>query len=198
MTGPPRQTPGASDPRLSVVSIFRDPANLFLRHWNWKAALLSAAGRAPVFLATTYSYGWRRATLAVAVETAYRAGTAGFFAAFIQAIRNRRPTWLAVLLTTGAVPAVSLGLDYLLHLLMGTPNLRAGILVSLIISAITSLFNWYSMQRGTLLVGQEQNSLVMDLCRMPGLILGFLLVPFSWMWRCTRQVFVPCGADHDD
>ncbi len=180
------------------MSIFRDPSTVFLRHWNWKAAVLSAVGRAPIFLVTTYSYGWRSAALAATVETAYRAGTSGVFAAFIQAVRHRRPAWLAILLITVAIPAVSLYLDFLLHVLMRTPNLGAGILASLIISAITSLFNWYSMCRGTLLVGQEQDSFGHDLCRLPRLILGFVLAPPAWMWRCTRQVFVTCGANDDD
>ncbi len=187
-----------ADCRFSVMSIFRNPAPVFLEYWNWKAALLSAVGRAPIFLVTTYSYGWRSATLAVALETGYRAGTAGIFSGFIQAVRNRRPTWLAVLLITIAVPGVSQGLDYLLHRLMATPNLRAGTLVGLIISAITSLFNWYSMRRGTLLVGREQDTLVHDLCNLPRLVVGFLLAPPAWVWRCTRQVFVPCGGEHDD
>jgi hypothetical protein len=181
-----------------VMSILRDPASVFLRHWNWKAALLSAVGRSPVFLVTTYSFGWRSATLAVAVETAYRAGTAGLFAAFTQVVRNKRPIWLAITLITVAIPVVSLGLDCLVHLTMRTPNLGVGILISFIISAATSLFNWYSMRHGTLLVGREQDRFVNDLRRMPKLILGFLLVPPAWMWRCTRQVLATCGGHHDN
>lgn len=180
------------------MPMFRHPITIFLRQWNWKAALLSAAGRAPIFLITTCSYGWRSVSLAVAVETIYRAGTAGIFAAFTQAVRNRRPLWQAILLMTVAVPVVSQTLDFLIHHLMGTPNLRTGTLVSTIISAITSLFGWYSMRRGTLLVGAEQDSLLTDLCRLPGLILSFILLPPVWMWRFTQQTFATSGGDHED
>ena len=157
--------------------------------WNWKAAALSAACRAPIFVVTTYSYGWRAVTLASSVEALYRAGTAGLFAALTQAVRNRRPTWLAVSLVIGMIPATALALDYVLHLAMGTPNLMKGMLVSLIVSAFTSLFSWYSMRRGTLLAGKGQASLASDLCRMPGLVLEFFLEPARWIGHCTRRLF---------
>ncbi len=180
------------------MSVFRNPASIFVVCWNWKAALLSIVGRAPIFLVTTFSHGWRSATLAAGVETAYCAASAGVFAGFIQTVRNRRPTWLAALLVIVAVPAVSQVLDYLVHLLMATPNLRIGSLASLTFSVISALFNWYSMRHGTLLVGSEQDSFANDLRRLPRLVVGFLLAPPAWVWRCTRQVFVPCGGGHGD
>jgi hypothetical protein len=183
--------------RLSVSSVFRHPGAIFPKRWNWKAALLSAVGRAPVFLITTFSFGWRASSRAVVLETAYRAGTAGIFASIIQEVRNRRPIWLAISIITVAVPAVSQVLDYVLHFLMHTPNLHTSLLVSLIISAVTSLFSWYSMRRGTLLVGREQDSFAHDLCKLPRLILGFIIAPPVWIWRYTRHVFATCGAHND-
>jgi hypothetical protein len=165
-----------------------------LQYWNWKAAALSAAGRAPIFLATTYRFGWRAATVAVTAEALYRAGTAGFFAAFTQAVRNRRPVWLAMLLVAVAVPTIALVLDCLLHLAMGTPNLMKGMLAATAVSAVTSLFNWYSMRRGTLLVGQGEMSFAYDLCRLPRLILEFLLEPPLWMLRCCKSLLAERGS----
>jgi hypothetical protein len=170
----------------------------FVERWNWKAAVLSIIGRAPIFLITTYAYGWRSATLAAGVETTYCAGTAGVFAGLIQTVRSWRPVWVAALLITVGIPVFSQGLDYSVHYLIHTPNLRTGTLASFAFSEISALFNWYSMQRGSFLVGSEQDSFLTDLCRLPRLILGFVLAPPTWMWRCTRQVFVPCGGEHDD
>ena len=82
------------------MTISRNSTIIFLEQWNWKAALLSAVFRAPVFLVTTFSYGWHSTTLAVGVEAVYRTATAGIFAGFIQSVRNKRPIWLAVLLIT--------------------------------------------------------------------------------------------------
>ena len=136
------------------------------------------------------------ATFAVAVETAYRAGTAGVMAGVIQRVRDWRPIWLATILITIAVPVLSQILDYALHLLMRTPNLRVATLVSLIFTEIASLFNWYSMQRGSFLVGSEQKSLLHDLYSLPQLIAGFVFAPALWMWRGMRQCFVtPGGGD---
>jgi hypothetical protein len=175
-----------ADDRLPVLATFRDPA-IVIRQWNWKAAALSAASRAPIFLVASYSYGWDRALLAFTVEIAYRATTAGFFAAFTQAIRYRRPTWLAALLITIGVPAVSLSLDYRIHRLMHTPNLGASILVSIMMSVTASLFTWYSMRHGTLLVGEEQDKFLNDLRRLPRLVLGFAAMPFIWTRRITGR-----------
>jgi hypothetical protein len=164
------------------------------QYWHWKAAVLSAAGRAPIFVLTTYRFGWRAVTVAVTAEALYRAGTAGFFAAFTQHFRNRRPVWQAMLLIAVAIPAVALILDCLLHLAMGTPNLRKGMLAATVVSAATSLFNWYSMRRGTLLVGRGGMSLASDLCRLPRLILEFLLEPPLWMLRRWKGLFAERGT----
>ena len=56
----------------------------------------------------------------------------------------------------------------------GTPHLRIAEIVSLFVSAISALFNWYAMRRGTLLVGGEGGSFGGDLRRLPRLLFGFL------------------------
>lgn len=168
----------------SIISI--------LRNWNWKAAVLSAVGRAPIFLIATFSYGWRSVSLAVAVEFAYRAGSAGFFASCIQSIRWSSPGWRSVFQVTVLIPAVSLLLDYVLHRAVGTPNLKTGIVISFMVSALTSLFNWYSMRRGVLIVGSESRSLLCDLKSMPVVIVGFLLEPPVRAWRFGRQILQSC------
>jgi len=172
--------------QMSAGSDLRQSPVLYL--WNWKAATLSATGRAPIFLAATLSHGWHAAVVAALLEAAYRAATAGFFGALIEAIRRARPRWLALATVLVIIPAASLFFDYLLHHRMGTPNLRAGISISFAVSAMTSLFNWHSMRRGALLVGRERRTLRADLALMPWLIADFVIGPVWWVWRGTRQL----------
>ena len=73
-----QETP--SDHGPSLMASLRSSAAVLVEQWNWKAALLSAVGRAPIFLATTHSYGWHSAVMAAALETGYRGATAGLFA----------------------------------------------------------------------------------------------------------------------
>jgi len=181
---PAGRPPGTTDP----VPVFPHLLRTCFCRWNWKAAVLSASGRAPIFLATTCAFGWRRASLAAAVDTGYRAGAAGFAAALVQELREYRPIWFALMSITVAIPAVLLWWEYLLHLAMRTPNLREGMLVSLVISAVMSLFDWYSMRRGALLVGEGQRSFLDDLCQLPRLAGAFASAPLVWLWRNKRRI----------
>jgi hypothetical protein len=140
-------------------------------------------------------HGWRRVSLAMTVEAAFRIGTTGFFAAATQAFRNAGPNWLALLLMLTGFPLLTLGLDGLLHAAMRTPNLMLGMIISLALSALASIFDWYIMRRGTLLVGEEASSFLEDLKALPLLILSFLVEPSLWAWRSTRQRFLRSEAD---
>jgi hypothetical protein len=46
-------------------------------------------------------------------------------------------------------------------------------MVSLMLSALSALFNWYAMRRGTLLVGGEGRGFGEDLRRLPRLMFNF-------------------------
>ncbi len=175
--------------------LLTSPYDTFILRWNWKAALLSASVRAPIFLLTTIGHGWRRASLAMIVEAAFRAGSTGFFAAATQAFRNAKPAWMALLLMLTGFPIVTLVLDGLLHLAMHTPNLAVGMVISLILSALASMFDWYIMRRGTMLVGGEGNSFWADMKALPPLALSFVLEPPVWAWRSTREWFVGSEAE---
>ena len=53
--------------------------------------------------------------------------------------------------------------------------------------AISALFNWYAMRRGTLLVGTEGRAFATDLHRLPVLIVSFLAVlPLKLLERLKR------------
>jgi hypothetical protein len=172
-----------------------NPYGAFILLWNWKAALFAASIRGPLFLLTTLAHGWRHASFAMLVEAAFRAGITGFLGAATQALRNARPRWLALTVMLAGFPLLSLLLDGLLHLAVHTPNLALGMLVSLLLSALASVFDWYIMRRGTMLVGPEGSSLWSDLKSLPALCGGFLLAPPIWIWRCTCNWLLSSGAD---
>src|ERR1700733_4773982 len=119
--------------------------------WNWKAGLLSAIYRAPIFFLTSLRAGWRLAVSAMVAETAFRVVTSGFYGAVTQAIRRLEPPWLGIAIVLFLAPAAVQLLEFAVHLLSGTPNLKAGLIVSTVMTAVASLFNWYSMRQGALL-----------------------------------------------
>jgi hypothetical protein len=157
-----------------LASLVRDPLRI-VRLWNWKSALLSIILRGPIFLVATIRQGWEASLAALFIETLYCALTAGFYGALVQSLRNAQPQWMTVSFLTLVVPAIFQVLEYTLHWFRGTPHLRLAEIVSIIVSAISALFNWYAMRRGTLLVGGEGNRLCKDLRQLPKLLLSFLL-----------------------
>lgn len=94
----------------------------------------------------------------------------------MQELKDAEPQWLTGVFLVGVIPVVFQVLEYLLHWFRGTPHLRAAVIVSLVVSALSALFNWYAMRRGTLLVGREGKSFGGDLQRLPRLVIGFLAV----------------------
>jgi hypothetical protein len=142
--------------------------------WNWKSALLSILLRGPIFLVATARHGWKASLGAFLVESLFCALTAGFYGAMVQFLRNAEPPWLTITFLTIVMPAGFQGLEYWLHWLRGTPHLRVAEIVSVVISACSTLFNWYAMRRGTLLVGGEGASFASDLRRLPLLFFRFI------------------------
>jgi hypothetical protein len=74
------------------------------------------------------------------------------------------------------VPGIFQTLEAYLHWIRGTPHLRIVESASIAVSAISSLFNWYAMKKGTLLVGGEGDSFASDLRRLPKLLLSFIVL----------------------
>jgi hypothetical protein len=85
------------------------------------------------------------------------------------------------------VPALFQAVEFLMHRYHGTPHLRIAEFVSIFISGISSLFNWYAMRHGALLVGGEGRSFSSDLRRLPELIVGFVTALPEWL-KERRQV----------
>jgi hypothetical protein len=177
------QKQSSSDVVAALSDLALHPAQTFFYSWNWKAALLSASLRAPLFFFATLRHGLKAISTAVLVEAIYSAFMSGCFGAFVQKMRNARPLWASALLIVVVLPAVVLWLDYLLHLYTGMPNLKGGMWAAASLCVLSSLFNWYLMKRGNLLVGNSARSFASDLKRMPRMVFDFV----SWVPRhCYR------------
>jgi hypothetical protein len=163
---------------MNLLNVFRElvrhPGRLLVQRWNWKAAVFSSTLRAAIFLFANLSAGWKAATGAMLAEFCYRAVTAGFYGAFTQAFRQAEPAWAAALAVAILLPAVSHSIELAVHLARGTPRIVTSIVASVIFTIVSTLFNWFAMRRGALIVGAEGGSLLQDLKRLPRLICAFL------------------------
>ena len=145
---------------------------------------MSALYRAPIFFFTSLRAGWQLALSAMFAETAFRAITSGFYGAVTQALRRLEPAWLAIVIVLVLAPAAVQLMEYAVHVVSGTPNLKTGILVSSALTGIASLFNWYAMRHGTMLTGREAQPFWSDLKRLPGILVGFLVaIPKALLGR---------------
>jgi hypothetical protein len=162
-------------PRLVnlLFGIVRHPYQL-LQLWNWKSALLSIILRGPIFFVAGVRQGWAAAMAALFTESIFCAISAGLYGAVVQTLKDAEPQWLTGIFLTVVMPVIFQVLEYLMHWFRGTPHLRIAEIVSLVVSGVSALFNWYAMRRGTLLVGRGSGGFGGDLRRMPRLLFGFL------------------------
>ncbi|MGO9403407.1 MAG: hypothetical protein ACLPVW_08045 [Terriglobales bacterium] len=158
-----------------LFGLLRRPQQLLLL-WNWKSALLSTILRGPIFCIAAVQRGWEAAIAALFTESVFCVLSAGFYGAIVQILKDAEPRWLTGIFLTLALPVAFQVLEYLLHWFRGTPHLRVAAIISLAVSALSALFNWYAMRRGTLLVGREAGGFGGDLRRLPRLFFGFLAV----------------------
>lgn len=170
----PPQTPGGV-----LWSLLRDPIPLLIHRWNWKSALFSSTMRAAVFFFANLSSGLDAATGALTAEFLYRALTAGFYGALTQAFRQAEPRWAATVVVIVGVPGVSHAIEFLVHWLRGTPNLRTSILASLCFTMFSTLFNLHAMRRGVLIVGSGEKTLAGDMRSLPETIWTFVASGFG-------------------
>jgi hypothetical protein len=169
--------PAPNGPLLSSVifELFAHPQRILIL-WNWKSALLSIVLRGPIFLIAAIRQGSEAAAAALLTESVFCAISAGFYGAIVQTLRDAEPQWLTGVFLTLVVPAAFQGLEYGLHRFRGTPHLRLVEFASIVVSAVSALFNWYAMRQGTFLVGEEGRSLGGDLRRLPRLLFDFVVL----------------------
>jgi uncharacterized membrane protein len=147
--------------------------------------------RVPVFAAATVRRGPEAFAGAILTEAVVCAFNAGCYAAVVQVVRNRKPVWLVATVITVLLPAIGQVIEYEVHTWHQTPHRVIAVIISSVLSAISSLFNWYAMKQGTLLVGDEQSSFSADLRRLPLLICRFLLLAPRWLGRRMRWMALP-------
>jgi hypothetical protein len=159
--------------------------------WNWKSALLSVMLRAPVFAVATIRGGPEVVAGAVLTEAGVCAINAGWYAAVAQVLRNRKPVWLVALVISAIVPLSGQVIEYGIHVWHQTPHRVAAVIVSTFLGAIASLFNWYAMKQGTMLVGGEETSFASDLKKFPVLLFRFFLLAPRWLGRRLGWMVLP-------
>ncbi len=174
--------------------LLRHPFDTLIVRWNWKAAVLSAMLRAPIFF-FTYLFkkdGLKLAIGAAFAQSIFRFIFGGVNGAIIQSFSKVEPPWHAVLTIPIFLAAFSHLVEYGVQTLYdnqtGVNGKGKAIAISILVSAISAVFNLFAMRRGALLVKDEsQQSLWRDLKRMPWIALEFLSFPLIWTWRQSRK-----------
>ena len=174
--------------------LIQHPIEMLVLRWNWKAAVLSALLRAPIFF-ITYVFkkdGLKLAVGAAIAQSIFRFVFGGVNGAIIQSFSKVEPAWHAVLTVPLILATFSHLIEYLVQTMYdnqtGVNGKGNAITVSIIISAISAVFNLFAMRRGALLVKDEsEQSIWRDLKRMPWLALEFLSFPLIWTWRKSKK-----------
>lgn len=177
------------DPKVSEVIkyILSHPLEMFIRRWNWKTATLSGIFRGAIYFFTHISLGWRAAISAMSVEFFFRVFNSGASSSIGQSFRSAQPRWLANTVVMLLFPAYAHTVEFILHTLNGDKNVNKSIVLSIIFSVLSALFNLYAMRRGVLLVKDaEQQTLWSDLKKMPVIFSQFFSYPFVWVYRKIR------------
>ncbi|HSU25819.1 MAG TPA: hypothetical protein VLI65_07555, partial [Pyrinomonadaceae bacterium] len=155
---------------------------------------LSALLRSPIFF-TAYlaqKQGLWIAFGAMLAQFFFRTLFGGVNGAIIQSFSKVEPAWQAVVTIPLVLAAFSHLIEFVVQTgfdsLTGTHGKGKAILVSIIISIISAVFNLFAMRRGALLVKDEsEQSLWRDLKRMPWLAFEFLAFPLVWTVRRTKK-----------
>ena len=161
----------------------RHPVRQLVHQWNWKNAAFTALVRGAGFFATNLVAGVPAAVRALAVDALFRVPLSGIYAAITQALRSAQPRWAVLVVIGVAVPTFGHSVEFLVHWLSETPELRISILASVTFSAASTLFNLFSMERGVFLVGAAARPFREDLTRLPALLLDFVLAPARLAFR---------------
>lgn len=139
---------------MSVLEVVRDlwrhPKALLIDRWNWKSAVFSSLFRGTIFLVANLTAGWRAASGAMLAEFLFRFLTAGFYGAMTQSFCNAEPEWAGNVAATLLIPFVSHSLELVIHVLRGTPRLKASLISSVVFTILSTSFNLYAMRRGAL------------------------------------------------
>jgi len=108
-----------------------------------------------------------------------------------EAFRDAEPPWTAALTVMFLLPVANHSIELLVHWMRGTQKLLPSIAASAILTAFSTLFNFYVMRRGVLIVGAGRHSLGDDLLNLPRLVVDFV----TWIpRRVIRRALRPPGS----
>ncbi|MBP6004420.1 MAG: hypothetical protein KA746_13385 [Pyrinomonadaceae bacterium] len=177
-----------------LAQLARHPLRMLILRWNWKSAVLSALLRAPIFF---FAYFFKKDGLKLAIgaallQSVFRIVFGGINGAIIQSFSRVEPPWHAVLTVPLILAAFSHCIEFVVQTFYdnqtGVNGKGKAILFSVIVSAISAVFNLFAMRRGALLVRDEsQQSLWRDLKRMPWIALEFISFPLVWRRRRKKK-----------
>jgi hypothetical protein len=151
-----------------------NPGGMLLSRWNWKSAILSSGFRAALFFATNLAAGVPAAVAALQTELLFRGITSGFYGSLTEAFREAEPPWAAAVTVMILLPIANHSIEFLVHWARGTRKLVPSIIASVAFAALSTLFNFFAMRRGALIVGAGRGTLSNDLRRLPRLLLDFV------------------------
>jgi hypothetical protein len=157
----------------ALLDIVSRPVTNLLAAWNWKTAAISVLIRAVLFFTTNLRSGRSSALRASLVEAGFAIFAAGSLGSVIQRVRHAQPVWATGLTVWLGVPVVLLTIQSTVHHAFGTPHMKTGLIVSFVMAAFGSGFNWYAQRRGVLVTGADSQG--GDLQAMPGVLAGFML-----------------------
>ena len=140
--------------REALYRLFAQPGELLIHRWNWKAAFFSSVVRGIIFFLANLRSGLWAAAGAMLAEWVYRAVTSGFYGAITQTLGETAPEWHGAVAAMILLPVLSHSLEFLVHWLRHTPHLKVSIISSMSFTVISTLFNYYAMRRGTIVVGK--------------------------------------------
>jgi len=157
----------------ALLDIVRRPATNLVAAWNWKTAAVSVVIRAALFFTTNLRSGRGSALRASLVEAGFAIFAAGLLGSVIQRLRHAQPVWATALTVWLGVPVVLLTIQSAVHHAFGTPHMKTGLIVSFVMAAFGSGFNWYAQLRGVLVTGEGAQG--GDLKAMPRVIWDFVM-----------------------
>jgi hypothetical protein len=149
-----------------MMRIVARPWMVFIVHWNWKAALLSAGIRGLLFTVVLVPRG-AGAMRGAWIEIAFRIALGGCWGSIMQELRRARPAWLAGLLIAAVLPTSAHGLEFALFKLGGATHIKSGMIASIAFSMASLAVNYGLMRRGLMVTGEGGASLASDFRRFP-------------------------------
>lgn len=171
----------------ALLRLLRHPNEALIKKWNWKSAILSTVLRSVLFFFTNLKAGLPAALAALTTEWVYRGVTSGFYGALTQALSDIEPPWAGALAVLVLLPIANHSVEFFVHWLRGTSRLYSSIGASVALTALSSLFNYYAMRRGSFTVGHGRKALLHDLGQFPRLVVEFCVLPARWVRRWRRK-----------